>query len=307
MKKTSVFFAAVLLTTIAGCKKSPGTLPASVNLPPDTAASGQIMESQFFYEPFDSPLTEGWHLAINDSEDSLRAADIETMLAEPNGLLTRIHTPTRAGNNAIRATLINENFNFRTELARPPVPMFSEYWYGFSIQIPTGWIQDPQGNILAQWHAMGGLTAKSQDSAATDNPPLALDVHDSVWEAQLHWNTIGPLSSGIGSGQKTFPLGNITPGHWVDWVVHAKWAYDSTGFLQIWMNGNKLVDYEGPTEYNVKNGPYFKTGFYHPAWKSKNASQAGNTTVPVGTAITMYVDELRVAMAPAGYNTVAPR
>ena len=38
-------------------------------------------------------------------------------------------------------------------------------------------------------------------------------------------------------------LGEMRPGEWEHFVYHTKWVYDSpSGFVELWRNGNKLVD-----------------------------------------------------------------
>jgi hypothetical protein len=193
---------------------------------------------------------------------------------------------------------------YRSELARSTVPMNSEWWYGFSIRLPETWVADPQSNILAQWHAVIGQK-KSEGDGVRDFPVLSIHVQDKRWLLKLHWNTAGAASEGPGAGEKTYDLGEIRPGEWVDFVVDVRWAANATGFIRLWKGGRRLVDYSGPTEYDNKSGPYFKIGIYHPAWKRIMEGKTAKES-PAKDAVVVYADAVRIARAPATYAKVAP-
>ena len=56
---------------------------------------------------------------------------------------------------------------------------------------------------------------------------------------------------------KSFPLGI-----WNDFVVTAKWSYEDDGFVTIWWNDKRIVQYKGPVGYNDDKGPHFQFGIY---------------------------------------------
>ena len=50
-------------------------------------------------------------------------------------------------------------------------------------------------------------------------------------------------------------------GEWHDFIVNVNW-YSKQGYLNIWLDKNKIVEYQGPIGYNDIFGAYFKMGIY---------------------------------------------
>ena len=86
---------------------------------------------------------------------------------------------------------------------------------------------------------------------------------------------------------------------WVDWVVRARWAYDATGQLQVWKDGQEIVVYNGPNCYNDQTNIHLLWGVYKPWWN-------GGVSYDV-TQRVLYHDELRVAGSGGSYAEVVPR
>jgi hypothetical protein len=51
-------------------------------------------------------------------------------------------------------------------------------------------------------------------------------------------------------------------GKWNDFVVQARWSYETNGLVNVWLNGEQIVQYRGPVGYNDDVGPYFRFGLY---------------------------------------------
>jgi hypothetical protein len=88
-------------------------------------------------------------------------------------------------------------------------------------------------------------------------------------------------------------------GEWVDWVIHVKFD-DKDGIIQVWRNGNQIVDWRGNNHQTEKSeGAYLKLGLY--SWQYKSD--------PPGVRFkrVVYHDELRIAGGDGNYELVAPR
>ncbi|MGD3109438.1 polysaccharide lyase [Streptomyces sp. YGL11-2] len=287
----------------SGAQANTSSAATAAGTSAEGGSKGSTQGSGVFYDGFEQQADNGWKTAINDSTDSRRKLSLTQLEQQPGGLLQRVSSPTRDGHHALQATVPHQLGSFRSEVARPPVPMGSEDWYGFSIYLPPTWQNDPQGNILAQWHALVDTARTAGDG--TGQPPVALSVQGNQWRLKMHWNTQGPDFKGAGKGTRTFNLGSIKKGVWVDFVLHAKWSHNSDGLVQLWQDGHQKVNYTGPDEYNNKQGPYFKIGIYHPDWKSFNAAKYRQDTAAT-KPITVYDDAIRTAQGPASYKDVAP-
>ena len=58
------------------------------------------------------------------------------------------------------------------------------------------------------------------------------------------------------------PAGSVTKNRWYDFVYNVKWSSNSDGFMIAWLNGKKVINYNGPTLYSGISC-YFKLANYH--------------------------------------------
>jgi hypothetical protein len=67
--------------------------------------------------------------------------------------------------------------------------------------------------------------------------------------------------------RKDYTLAPLEKGRWYDFVLHIKWSSDpSVGFVEVWLNGSKVVPKTiTPTLY-VGQGAYLKMGYYRAAY-----------------------------------------
>src|SRR5690606_31036556 len=91
----------------------------------------------------------------------------------------------RGGKYAMQSSLsASGSNNFRTEvrLVAPDSKPKTEYWYGFSVYLPSDYKADKVWEILAQWKNW-------PDSGDTQHsPPLTLTTTDGVWAVRQKWN-----------------------------------------------------------------------------------------------------------------------
>jgi len=207
---------------------------------------------------------------------------------------------TRTGRYAMKSTLDRhrDRVSYRTEVSGPRAEVGKEYWYGFSILLPEDYVSDRVWEIVAQWHGV-----PDQDTGETwRNPVMALFTTGGRWSWVSRWdakrNTFESGKRKYG-GTKTYDLGPYERDRWTDWVVHVKWSYQPDGILQIWKDGQKVIDQAGPNAFNDAKGPYFKMGLYK-GWRDpKTPGDAVSKRV-------LYHDEFRMGGAEASYEDVAP-
>jgi hypothetical protein len=69
-------------------------------------------------------------------------------------------------------------------------------------------------------------------------------------------------------------------GRWVDFVFKFRHAIDNSGLLQVWMDGNPIMDYAGPLGYSTPGyKDYAKFGYYN--WSSFDSSRKVLVRSPV--------------------------
>jgi len=73
-------------------------------------------------------------------------------------------------------------------------------------------------------------------------------------------------------------------GIWHDFVVNVNWTYKKSGYLNVWIDGNQVIEYKGPIGYNDSVGPFFKMGIYRD---------------DIAETFVIYHDEYRGGYSPA--------
>ena len=276
-----------------------------------SAATRSAAQNPSFFEGFEDSLSKQWHFGINGDRDPLRQKGDARAIARA-GLIQIVNQPVRAGGHAVRFEVPRRLGSFRSELALSAVPLFSDYWYGFSIFIPADWIDDPQdGDIVAQWHGSFGEDKKQfkVEGDGKGRPPVALSLHADRWEVAINSSAAVVTNAkdweNYGSKREKSDLGKFRKGVWTDWVFHMHWSYKTDGLVEIWQDGKQVLTHKGPNCYNDPNGPYFKIGIYHPAWKDFEAETFNRQKLIIPRKV-IFHDEVRV-VSGGTYNDVAPR
>ena len=188
-----------------------------------------------------------------------------------------------------------------TRDANGPFRAGDEVWYGFSIYIPSNWVNDAAyttggGEILHQIHEQPDYNnwAKNRTSFLV----LLAEAGNFRWVSR--WDSCSASQScwkpfGVERTPSTY-VGPMKKGGWTDWVIHAKWSYGSTGLLEIWRDGKKVATQTGPNAYNTQQAGFFKLGLYKWSWKN----------LSIGSRVAEY-DAVRIAGKAGSYSAVAPR
>jgi hypothetical protein len=211
-----------------------------------------------------------------------------------------VEEPVRAGRHAMRSSLdrYKDRYPNRTEVSGPRAELGGEYWYGFSIFLPEDYVPDGIWEIVAQWHGVPDFDIGEK----WRNPVIALSTTGGQWGWVNRWdakrNTFQTGQRQYG-GIREYNLGPYETGVWTDWVVHIRWSYGQDGFVEVWKNGQKVIDQTGPNAFNDARGPFFKMGLYKGWSDPKRRGDAVSKRI-------LYHDEFRMAGAEATYRDVAP-
>ena len=130
------------------------------------------------------------------------------------------------------------------------------YAYAFSLLIPEDFPIVSTRLVLAQWKHREG---KAKPLVGT--PGIARRYVD------------GELSITVQKDEEKTPRFQTRQdirGKWLDFVFHVRHSRHADGFVRVWMNGDKLLDHQGPNAYSEALGYpapeasvfYFKMGLY---------------------------------------------
>ncbi len=84
----------------------------------------------------------------------------------------------------------------------------------------------------------------------------------------MNGNSLGFTSHGGDINNPTardWKIADKTNGVWYDIVLHVKWSSSSDGFVEVWVNGNKVVPLTNTPTFYVGQDVYPKQGYYREA------------------------------------------
>jgi len=187
----------------------------------------------------------------------------------------------KAGSNALRLEVKSTDpltsGSIRSEITSDSDPLNQDRWYGFSMYLKD-WIDDDAGESVFEW--------------APDNTNGSASMALLTSGGRFTYTT---NNTGTSSNNVYTDMGPVISNQWVDFVIRIRWATDTTGLLQVWMNGNLLINKSGVKTATVTS--FLKLGINKFGW----GTQASAVTQRV-----LYFDELRKGNAGATYRDVAP-
>lgn len=171
-----------------------------------------------------------------------------------------------------------------------------DWWLGASIYVPSSFdtsvVNPARWHSIMQWHDVGPLPAILQVTLEGDNDAKisSLNYNGSPPSGDW-WNHVTT------NNHYQFKMPRD---RWVDFAYHARWDHrpnsqGGRGRLEVWIDGEKVVDYSGPIGFQHGTNSastYFKMGSY--------ASEQN----PFDR--TMYFDEVRFGDQASSLNEVSP-
>jgi hypothetical protein len=150
----------------------------------------------------------------------------------------------------------------------------AERWYAWSFFVPADVETDPDFWIFWQLHQKPG-------GGPWTRPPLTGRIRGDGLEVRNDWKT----SQGE-TGDKSWKYGQLERGVWHDMVVHAKWSGDADGQLEVWQDGELIVEKQGANMFAGAGDIFLKFGVY----KGSDSPNSVDKTI--------YYDDIRVSDAP---------
>ena len=130
-----------------------------------------------------------------------------------------------------------------------------DVWYGFSFYIPSDHFPIVNDRcVMGQW---------KQNSLADVSPIFAQRFIDNDWFFTVF----------VDPNETVFDMGNGTLKFdvWHDMIFNFKFTSDkNSGYINVWHNHTKIVEYSGQTAYNDQGTPqfYHKFGMYRDVWNT---------------------------------------
>jgi len=198
----------------------------------------------------------------------------------------------RHGKYALQIAL--DQKQHRSEITTQHVEPSGEFKYGWSLYFPKDFDYKSWFSIVTQWHTYG----TGQNYKPDGGPPTSISIgKDGKWNLKIQYqdkDTDNCAHSYIAFGNVADDLGK-----WTDFTMEVNWQSPKAGggYLRLYKNGVKVVDYNGPTWFEGKtSGPYFKAGIYRGSvdWKGEESKSI------------IYIDDMRVGGNTATLDDVDP-
>ncbi|MCB9091001.1 MAG: heparin lyase I family protein [Halobacteriovoraceae bacterium] len=171
----------------------------------------------------------------------------------------------RSGKKSVRFEVRKGDYRFskrgkkssRAELAtEKPISIGQEYWFSFSLFIPANFPIEDNRLVLGQW-----WSEPDEGENFDRSPPMAFRYRNGMFYISLRASAEKIMKEN-GKEIILFETKKYPTGKWVDFIFNIKWSYRGDGFVDAWMNENKIIKYSGPTGYNDDKGPSFQFGIY---------------------------------------------
>ncbi|GAB3883485.1 heparin lyase I family protein [Spirosoma agri] len=181
-----------------------------------------------------------------------------------------------------------------------------EKWIGFSMYLPAAKMQSDGTVNLFQWHGYYPY-ASAPNQGCYQQAPVAFDLRsdNKIYVSTRTIDSIAckcptPINDATNSTYYSFPLASFD--QWVDIVIHIRFddAADNaqTGLLEIWQNGNRVVNASNVDIGYPDGDEYIKFGLY--CWPRA----FGQIYTKPNKLI--YFDSFKDANQTGSYATVAP-
>lgn len=172
--------------------------------------------------------------------------------------------PVRNGKHSMKVMMTHDQH--RTEVTGPRSAPSGEFKYGWSMFLPETFDGETFFSIVTQWHTWGS----GKDYPPDGGPPTSITISKNNWGLKIQHQD----GEEFKTTKDVIPFGSILgdKGKWTDFYMEVNWQSPKAGggYLRLWKNGEKVVDYNGPTWFEEKTkGPFFKMGVYKggASWK----------------------------------------
>jgi len=218
--------------------------------------------------------------------------DLSTTFEEKQGKEGSVKNTTehaRVGNHSVKTVMTKRDKRMEINNKYKRGTVGGVNWYGWSVRFAEDFPTDGRFDIFSQFH---DFHKKLPEWGKDGKAPTCFLHRKGKLQLDLKYQTGTETTE-----HKSYPLGDIVKGEWIDFVVHVKWTHEDDGFFKVWRDGKLVVNHQGSTymDYPAKQGPYFKAGNY------KGASNWPGTSPRV-----IYIDEFRMGNGEASYEDVNP-
>ncbi len=160
-----------------------------------------------------------------------------------------------------------------------PEQEHNERWYSFSLYLPADDFKvDSNNDIISQWHQGKG----------SGSPTTTLRVKDDRFFLK---------SGDTKETRKDYDIATVKKDVWNEFVIHIVHSSGDDGLVELWFNGDKVLNIKGGNMDEDFGLPRWKIGIYKDDW---NYDETTDTDHRV-----MYFDNVLMGNENATYNEMS--
>jgi len=148
----------------------------------------------------------------------------------------------------------------RSEISfEPNIEPDKVYWIAFSVFL------EDWGRLHPQDAALFGTQVHSGDNSLNLSPAFSLytTAEGRRFKVQARWST-SPTPDRHSTTTANYAERALPFGRWIDFLFRFKLNTANAGFLQVWMDGERIVDHRGNLGFNTPaHKDYVKFGYYN--------------------------------------------
>jgi polysaccharide lyase-like protein len=164
----------------------------------------------------------------------------------------------------------------RSEISFPDATNLNR-WYAYALYASSAQFKiDSDDDVISQWHQGGSAT-----------PALCLRVKSD----RIYLRVLGTW----------IDLGVFEKDKWRAYVMHVKHSASSDGLIEIWRDGQKILNRTGTNMYSITgdyHAPNWKLGIYKSDWNGTGTTQ---TNIRV-----LHFDDIKLGNEYATYQDMVP-
>ncbi|UCS92973.1 polysaccharide lyase [Echinicola marina] len=155
----------------------------------------------------------------------------------------------------------------------------NERWYSYSLYLPAnGFEKDSNNDIITQWHQGSG----------SGSPTTTFRIKEDRFFLKS-----GPTKE----ERKDYDVAAVKKDAWNEFVFHIIHSSGSDGLVEVWMNGEKVLDIKGGNIDKNYGLPRWKIGIYKDDWNGSETTDADQRI--------MYFDNVRMGDENASFEEMS--
>lgn len=226
----------------AGTSTSTSTSPITASIP----ASGVAWKCDF----------EGGDYCGLYEQSKVYPGRRSSMVSTARSGSTGVMLTTLSGDNTVNGSGTWE----RNDLSLGTSPSYcnegQEEWWGHSVLFPASFVfpPGPEAGIVFDFHNSGSTGQANFEIQTIPGMGLRLRGYGGSSCSTARFETLVADPYGV--------IKDVARDRWYDFNYHVKWSSGSDGYFVAWLNGRKIMNYNGPTLYTGQTC-YLKLANYH--------------------------------------------